>query len=116
MQIEVGKPHVERIVALRIELDLAVECELAKQRDAGADAKPPDVPLIVIPLVRIDRGELVVESPAQQDTLHDRIRIVHVPFRELPPDRVVSRRFFGGGRLSGCRGGQRQHKHQHKEA
>ena len=74
MQIEVGKPHVERIVALWIQLDLAMERELPEKRDARPDAQAPDVPFAMVALVGVDCREVVMEPPAQQHALHDRIR------------------------------------------
>ena len=46
LHVEIGEPHVERVVPLRIELDLAVKRERAEQRDSRSDSQAPDVPLV----------------------------------------------------------------------
>ena len=104
LHVEIGKPDIERIVPLRIQLDLDVKSVFPEQRNSWTNAEPPDVPLRVIALVRVDFGEVIVKPATEQHTLHDRIRVVRVPLGKCPPDLVVRRWLLPGGRrLSGCR-------------
>ena len=108
MHIKIGKPHVERIVT-------AAGRARARRGSVNFRNSVMRGPMrsrltfhsSMIALIGIDRGEVVMEAPAQQHTLHDRVRVVGVPFREFPPDLIVGRRFFlRGRRLCGCCGGQ----------
>ena len=92
--IGVGEPHVERVHFLRVQLRFDVQRERAEQRHARAKPQPPGVPLVVVALVGVDRGEIVLEAAGEQDPLHDGIRRVVVDGRELLPDLVV-----GGARV-----------------
>ena len=82
--IGVRQSHVKGVVLLRIEVRLDVQGECAKQRDARPKSHAAYVPLVDVALIGTHGRKVVLEAAAELHPLHDTIRRIVVPLRELP--------------------------------